>query len=53
VGADIDVNANDFARGLPWIKTFHHIQKTKHGSGQNKRPTVCDASFQDQISLYL
>ena len=36
VGADVNVNAEDFAEGLPRIQPFHHIQKAKHGSGQNK-----------------
>ena len=36
VGADININSDDFAGGLPRIQPFHHIQKAKHGSGQNK-----------------
>ncbi|CAK6697066.1 hypothetical protein IFHNHDMJ_02152 [Synechococcus sp. CBW1107] len=53
VGSDININADDFAGGLPRIQPFHYIQKAEHGSGQNKRTAVGDAGFKDQIRLYL
>lgn len=43
VGADVNVDTDEFAGGLPRIQHFHYIQKTKHGRGK-KRPAVCDAA---------
>ena len=53
VGADINVDAHDFAGGLPRIQTFHDIQKAEYGSGQNKRAAVGNDGFQDEIRFYL
>ncbi|QNI79189.1 hypothetical protein SynRS9909_01201 [Synechococcus sp. RS9909] len=29
VGADININTDNFARGLPRIQAFHHVQLPK------------------------
>ena len=45
VGADVDVVADDFAGGLPWIKAFHNIQKAQKKSRKDEGASEGDASF--------
>lgn len=49
VGADVDINANDFARRLARIQAFHYIEEAEHRCGENERSTVGYAGFDHKV----